>query len=363
MFFDRDIKGDRLPPRTLCLTYDDGPGPHTRQLGRFLFEEGIGATFFVIGRHAEADLDTLACLRQWGHLIGNHTYSHPGLVSLALGGGDVVDEVARTDAIIRPYVSGEFTFLRAPYGNWREKKAADSPEDRNVSVVADALNRSGRFENYVGPVNWVISAADYDYWKRAASAEDCARAYLDKIERLSRGIVLMHDSSDEEAVKENNQAMQTTKLLVPLLKAKGYRFVRLDSLPQLRSALAVRRQVTLRAADGRSLVREGDTILLAAADEEDCEVFGLVELGEGRIALRASNGLFLSAPAEGGEVSAKGLEASEQETLAVETLPGGSWRTSDGKYFASGRGDKLFAEARSRRPLGELTVCDRFGRG
>lgn len=334
MFFDRDIKGDRLPPKSLCLTYDDGPGPHTRELGRFLFEEGIGATFFVIGRHAEADPDTLACLHRWGHLIGNHTYSHPGLVSLALAGGDVAGELARTDAIIRPYVSGKVTFFRAPYGNWREKKE-DSREDRNVSVVADILNRSGHFENYVGPVNWVISAADYDFWQRGASAEDCARAYLDRIERIGRGIVLMHDSSDDQAVKQRNRAMQTTKLLVPVLKEKGYRFVRLDALPQVRSAVAVRRQVTLRTADGRSLIREGDSIVAAAVDKEECEAFGVVELGGGRVALRASNGLYLSVPAEGGEVAAAALEVGEQETLEPEPLGDErlAWRSAGGRYF------------------------------
>jgi peptidoglycan/xylan/chitin deacetylase (PgdA/CDA1 family) len=236
VFFDKDSKGDQLPPRTLCLTYDDGPGLHTRELGHFLFEEGIGATFFVIGRHAEAQPDTLACLQRWGHLIGNHTYSHPGLVALALAGGGVVGELERTDAIIRPYVSGKVTFFRAPYGNWREKKAPDSAEDSEVSVVAGILNRSGRFEHYVGPVNWDISAADYDYWKRGAAAEERARAYLDKIERVGQGIVLIHDSSEDETVKGHNRAMQTTKLLVPILKAKGYRFLRLGSLPQAPSA-------------------------------------------------------------------------------------------------------------------------------
>src|SRR5215216_6588739 len=108
MFFDLDIKGDQLPPKTVCLTYDDGPGetdgpgagPRTGELGRFLFEQGIAATFFVIGRHAEVHPHLLPQLQRWGHLIGNHTYSHPGLVALALAGGDVVGEIAQTDTLI-----------------------------------------------------------------------------------------------------------------------------------------------------------------------------------------------------------------------------------------------------------------------
>ncbi len=52
MFFDQDIIGNRLPPGTICLTYDDGPGPETLELGRYLAEQHIPATFFVIGQHA-----------------------------------------------------------------------------------------------------------------------------------------------------------------------------------------------------------------------------------------------------------------------------------------------------------------------
>src|SRR5262245_56871277 len=56
MFFHRDIKGDRLPRGTVCFTYDDGPGvtegdgpgPNTLELGRYLFEQEIAATFFVV---------------------------------------------------------------------------------------------------------------------------------------------------------------------------------------------------------------------------------------------------------------------------------------------------------------------------
>src|SRR5947209_1035812 len=150
MFFDLDIKGDRLAPKTVCLTYDDGPGPHTRALGRYLFEQGIGATFFAVGRHAEGHGDLLRHLRAWGHLVGNHTYSHPGLVSVATAGGDVVGEVARADAILCEGARAGPVYFRAPYGNWREKVTPDSNEDRRVSIVAGLLNGHGGFRHYVG---------------------------------------------------------------------------------------------------------------------------------------------------------------------------------------------------------------------
>jgi peptidoglycan/xylan/chitin deacetylase (PgdA/CDA1 family) len=259
MFFDQDLKGDRLPAQTLCLTYDDGPGetegdgpgPHTLELGRYLFEQDIQATFFVVGRHAEGRDGLLRRLREWGHLVGNHTWSHPGLVALALAGGDVVGEVGRTAALIAPYVAGDVIFFRAPYGNWREKAGPDSAEDKATSIVADRLNRSGRFGDHVGPVNWDVCAEDWECWRHGLPAEECARRYLEEIDRVGRGIVLMHDSSEEEALRARNRALQATKLMVPVLKDRGYRFVRLDAVPQVQSAVRICRRRRAEAPECR----------------------------------------------------------------------------------------------------------------
>jgi peptidoglycan/xylan/chitin deacetylase (PgdA/CDA1 family) len=228
--FDQDIKGHRLPPQTLCLTYDDGPGADTLELGHYLHEEGVAATFFVMGRHAEERADVLRRWQAWGHLLANHTYSHPGLVALALAGGDVVGELIKTDEIIRPFVASQVTLLRPPYGNRREKQSPDNDENRRTSIVAAILNRSELLQNYVGPVNWDISATDYDFWRRGDSAAECARVFLAKIERIGPGI-LLHDSSAEEIVRRNNRTLELTQHIMPTLLAQGYRFVRLDEVP------------------------------------------------------------------------------------------------------------------------------------
>jgi peptidoglycan/xylan/chitin deacetylase (PgdA/CDA1 family) len=246
MFFHADIKGDALPHRTVCLTYDDGPGatvghgpgPRTAELAAYLSERGIAATFFVIGRHAERHRRILGRLRDGGHLIGNHTYSHPGLVSLALSGGDVIGEIARTDEIIGPYIDPDVRFFRAPYGNWRETDPSAGGADKPTSVVADILNGDRRLRPYVGPINWDISGEDYDFWRRRLTAEACARTYLERIRRAGRGIILMHDSSDDVEIRGWNRTYQATRLIVPALEAEGYRFVRLDAIPQVLSAAA-----------------------------------------------------------------------------------------------------------------------------
>lgn len=235
MFFHSDLKGAGLRPKELCLTFDDGPGetpgwgagPRTSQLGRYLYDQAIQAAFFMIGRHAEQHLRTLRRLADWGHTLGNHTYSHPGLVSLVQAGGSAIDEIARTDAFLRPLVTTETIFFRAPYGNWREKET-NSEQDCRESIVAHQLNRCDVLHHYVGPVNWDISAEDFMFWRRGAAAEEAANAYLEAIENAGRGIILLHDSSEEPAMRQGNRTFELTQQLVHELRRRGYRFVTLS---------------------------------------------------------------------------------------------------------------------------------------
>jgi peptidoglycan/xylan/chitin deacetylase (PgdA/CDA1 family) len=352
MFFDRDIKGNRLPPGTVCLTYDDGPGqiqgegpgPRTLELGRVLFAQGIPATFFVIGQHAVANRDIVEQLKALGHRIGNHTWSHPGLVALANAGGDVEGELIATDRVIRvvhcaaalsslrtpgPPLRwgadpGEVLFFRAPYGNWREKTAPDSEEDKCVSLVADRLNRDSELpRHYVGPVNWDIVGEDWECWRQGVSAQECADRYLSEAERAGSGIILMHDSSDEDELRSRNRTLELTPILVGLLRQRQYRFADLPEVPAVRSAMRVSSQVALCMRDARLLTRadpQGETFVPSLAAQQR-EAFGIVGLDEDCIALRGGNGLYLSAT-PGGEVRATALEIGESETWTIEHLQG-----------------------------------------
>jgi peptidoglycan/xylan/chitin deacetylase (PgdA/CDA1 family) len=236
MFYHQDLKGDDLPPRTVCLTYDDGPGPHTLELGRYLNSEGIAAVFFVIGCEAERRLEVLQQLASWNHTIGNHTYSHPGLLNFLKAGGDVRQEVVRTDAIIRPYHRGRPGLLRPPYGNWRDKSHPSGPEDAPTSAVAERLNGDRRLGHYVGPIKWDIVAEDWACWEQGIDPEEAARRHVEAIEPIGRGIVLMHDSSEDPGQRARNRTMEMTRLLVPMLKHRGYRFVSIEEAPQVKAA-------------------------------------------------------------------------------------------------------------------------------
>lgn len=238
MFFDLDLRGDALPPRTLCLTFDDGPGPQTAALGEFLAGRAVAATFFLIGAHARLYPEVAARLRATGHLVGNHTDTHPTLVSFHRDGGDVVEELAGADAAIdSPAGAGEITYFRAPYGDWRDPPGLTEGAGSTAgSTVARVLNDSGRFPHLLGPIGWDIDAADWQFWARRGSPEDCGLAYLAAVEAAGRGIILLHDSSEQRAIREHNQTDAVVRWLVPILQERGYQFVRLDQVPSVREA-------------------------------------------------------------------------------------------------------------------------------
>ena len=70
-----------LRSKQLALTYDDGPNdPHTFRLLEVLAKHNVKATFFLIGRYVEQRPDIAREVVNAGHVVGNHTLSHPNLI-------------------------------------------------------------------------------------------------------------------------------------------------------------------------------------------------------------------------------------------------------------------------------------------
>src|SRR6266404_6878783 len=67
-----------LEDHEVVLTFDDGPLPHnSNQVLDILASQCVKATFFTIGRMAEAYPEGVRKLRNAGHSIGTHTQNHP----------------------------------------------------------------------------------------------------------------------------------------------------------------------------------------------------------------------------------------------------------------------------------------------
>ena len=70
--------------KKIALTFDDGPHPvYTPVLLDGLAKREVKVTFFITGENAEACPELIKRMQEEGHLIGNHTYSHPDMSKIS----------------------------------------------------------------------------------------------------------------------------------------------------------------------------------------------------------------------------------------------------------------------------------------
>ena len=179
---------------TIALTFDDGPNSATAEVLEELREHDIKATFFVVGRMARTHPKILAQVAAEGHLLANHSDSHPKLGRRYVNSPPrLVAQIRNTHDEIAPLVrQTDKLFFRAPYGYWRPAHAR-------------VLNRDPVLRKYIGPIYWdvggatsmtrdgyILSSADWSCWRRGWTAKTCAKGYLREIRRKDGGVVLMH---------------------------------------------------------------------------------------------------------------------------------------------------------------------------
>jgi peptidoglycan/xylan/chitin deacetylase (PgdA/CDA1 family) len=103
--------------RTIVLTFDDGPDPrYTPHILDTLAEYEVRATFFVCGEMADWNRDLLSRMADEGHVVGNHTWSHPLLTRLRRS--KIRSEMERTSDVIEKAYGERPQWFRAPYGAW-----------------------------------------------------------------------------------------------------------------------------------------------------------------------------------------------------------------------------------------------------
>src|SRR4051812_20456190 len=73
--------GNPSGSRELALTFDDGPNdPWTLRIIEVLAKSGVTATFFMVGKYVDQRPDIARAVADAGHVVGNHTYTHPNLI-------------------------------------------------------------------------------------------------------------------------------------------------------------------------------------------------------------------------------------------------------------------------------------------
>ena len=99
----------------MAITFDDGPnGEHTREVLRLLDAYDAKATFFIVGKSAEAQPEVVREIEARGHALGSHTYSHVKLNEVPLS--VAIEEIDRGHAALLETGVRATPLFRAPHG-------------------------------------------------------------------------------------------------------------------------------------------------------------------------------------------------------------------------------------------------------
>ncbi|ASA25563.1 polysaccharide deacetylase [Paenibacillus donghaensis] len=103
--------------KTVYLTFDDGPSRVTPGVLKTLRQEGVKATFFVLGSAASSRPELINAIWEQGHAIGNHSYNHE-YKELYSGFTAFWSQIKQTEEVIRNITGTRPSLVRAPGGTF-----------------------------------------------------------------------------------------------------------------------------------------------------------------------------------------------------------------------------------------------------
>ncbi|MEU9593026.1 polysaccharide deacetylase family protein [Streptomyces sp. NPDC048193] len=178
--------------RTMMLTFDDGPDPHyTPSILDTLAEYDVRATFFVCGEMADHNRDLLSRMADEGHIVGNHTWSHPLLTKFTRR--RIRTEMERTCEVVEKAYGEPPRWFRAPYGAW----------NRAAFQLGAELGME--------PLAWTVDSLD---WTTPGTA-----TIIDRVEDGAAPgvVVLSHDAGGNRS-----QTVRALRSYLPQLLDSGY---------------------------------------------------------------------------------------------------------------------------------------------
>jgi peptidoglycan/xylan/chitin deacetylase (PgdA/CDA1 family) len=210
-WYGKTFTGIRRGSKQLALTYDDGPNdPYTLRLLEVLAKHNVKATFFVIGRYVEQRPDIVREIMNAGHIVGNHTFSHPNLIFAS--SRQTRTQLQQCQQAVTQAIGQHSPLFRPPFGGRRPGTLRIA---RSLGLV---------------PVMWNVSSQD---WK-GFSADNIRQ----RIRRQLRGgdVILLHDGSHTGMGVDRSQTVIATDLLISDAKSAGFEFV---TVPEMMKEAAV----------------------------------------------------------------------------------------------------------------------------
>ncbi len=196
-------------PGELALTFDDGPNAiWTPRLLDVLAKHEVRATFFMLGGRAEAAPNLVRRIAAAGHVIGNHSWSHPNMARTRAG--RVREELERTNKTLKQITGAPVKFFRPPYGARRPA----------VFRIASEMG--------LKLVLWNAMTSDWE----DPSADRIAGQLAERIDRLRRRghatNIVLHDGGHRDPAADRAPSVAAAERLIERYK-ETHRFVTLDA--------------------------------------------------------------------------------------------------------------------------------------
>src|SRR6266446_2584439 len=199
--FARGARGSKQ----IALTYDDGPNdPDTLRLLDVLAKHSVRATFFMIGRYVRQRPDIARAVAQAGHVIGNHTFTHPLLIFESEA--QTRTQLVKCHQALQDAIGEHSSLFRPPFGGRRP-----------------ATLRIAR-ELGLQTVMWNVTGYDWNAPPAAVIEK--------KVTRQIHGgdVILLHDGGHRTTDADRAETVIATGNLILRYRDQGYQFVTVDEM-------------------------------------------------------------------------------------------------------------------------------------
>ena len=195
-----DVWAGPTNQKAVALTFDDGPSPvYTAQIMALFKQYQAHGTFFVMGHRVEQYPGLVQALIKAGHEVGNHSFSHPRLTKIA--------QLSREQELERTAV--DLDLLGCPQSQRLFRPPYSAYDDRLKAYLAHTHRRL---------VLWSIDSGDW----RGLAAPAIIKNVLSRVR--NGAIIIFHDN-DENARADRHPTVEALSIILPALKAAGYRMV------------------------------------------------------------------------------------------------------------------------------------------
>lgn len=187
----------KIPPLKAAITFDDGPHPkYTETLVKILKDNGVRATFFVVGSKAQEYPQLVRMIADNGNEVDGHTFTHGNMVHMSVR--EIKNELLQSSALLENILGRKVSYFRPPGGQFNLK----------VIKTAEQLN--------LRMVLWTVFPKDHE----ESNPSIIVHRVMSQI--TDGGVILLHSGREP--------TYAALPVIIKLLRDKGYRFVTISEL-------------------------------------------------------------------------------------------------------------------------------------